>query len=69
MTSTTKTLDGRAVGALSPRDAAVYLGVSPKTMENWRASGDGPDFAKLGARVVYRIVDLDKFLAKRVVRA
>ena len=67
MTSTT-TKPTRPVGALPPIDAAAYLGVSPRTLENWRASGDGPDYARLGARVVYRIVDLDKFLAKRVVR-
>jgi len=45
--------------------AAEMLGVAPATLKAWRLSGRGPRFAKLGARVVYDIRDLEKFLASR----
>lgn len=50
--------------------AAAYLGVSRKTLSNWRALGIGPRYARLGkagARIVYRVIDLDEFLADRLV--
>ena len=51
---------------LSTRDAAEYLGLSPKTLETNRTRGGGPPFVKLGRRVVYRRGDLDAWLAERV---
>ncbi|HEU5223157.1 MAG TPA: helix-turn-helix domain-containing protein [Candidatus Lumbricidophila sp.] len=69
----TKITDGSAInpGALNPTDAALYLGkLSPVTLRDWRKDGIGPAFVRLGAtkgRVVYRIQDLDKWLASRVV--
>jgi excisionase family DNA binding protein len=68
MTTVTTTATAPSKGALSAREAADYLGVSPKTLENWRARGEGPAYVRLGARVVYRPADLDKFLAKHLVR-
>jgi hypothetical protein len=32
--------------ALSTKEAAGYLGLSPKTLNNWRCQGNGPDFQK-----------------------
>ena len=47
-------------GLLNTREAAAYYGVSPGTMANWRSSGGGPTFNKLGDhRVGYRVSDLD----------
>jgi len=40
-------------------DAAVHLGLSPRTLEKHRCSGTGPIYRKLGGRVVYAIDDLD----------
>ena len=48
-------------GALPSAEAATYLGISPKTLSNWRAAGRGPQYSRFGkvhGRVVYRIVDL-----------
>lgn len=51
--------------ALSAADAAAYLGgLSTQTMANWRSAGKGPRFVRLGARIVYRVADLDAYLEK-----
>lgn len=31
-----------------PRDVAEFLGVSTKTLRNWRASGRGPRYLRVG---------------------
>lgn len=57
-------------GALRSAETAAYVGVTPKTLANWRAAGIGPVFIRLGAvhgRVRYRQADLDAWLASRVV--
>ena len=40
-------------------DAAVHLGLSPRTLEKHRCFGTGPVFRKLGGRIVYAIADLE----------
>jgi excisionase family DNA binding protein len=52
---------------LGSREAASYLNLSLRTLEDWRRTGTGPAYAKLGARVVYRLSDLDAWVAARVV--
>ncbi len=58
-----------AFGATMPNDeAARYLGVSPATLATWRSTRDVEiNFCRIGRRVVYRRVDLDKFLADHLV--
>src|SRR3954453_19617582 len=59
--------DGRR---LRTPEAAQYLGVGESTLEKWRCSGYGPAFERAGTRiVVYRIADLDAFLAARRVNS
>ena len=58
------------VAALPSDRAAVYVGFTPKTLANWRATGDGPPYVRLGksgARIVYRVADLDQYLADHVI--
>ena len=43
---------------LKTPDAAARLGLSPRTLEKHRCYGTGPNFHKLGGRVVYSIEDL-----------
>lgn len=43
---------------LDTHQAAEILGVSPGTLENWRAQGQGPKFRKVGRLVRYRRGDL-----------
>lgn len=40
-------------------DAAVHLGLSARTLEKHRCYGTGPEYRKLGGRIVYSIADLD----------
>lgn len=35
--------------------------ISPRTLERWRWSGDGPKFLKVGGRVVYRLADIEEY--------
>lgn len=50
----------------------TMLGVSPRTLANWRCEGKGPDYVRLGRRhsaVVYRVEDLEDWLAANVIDA
>lgn len=48
--------------------AADVLGLSPKTLQNWRIKGGGPVFTKLGsgkrAPVRYRVENLREFIER-----
>lgn len=37
---------------LTTSEAAAYLGTSPRTLEDWRLTGGGPVFRKVGRRLV-----------------
>ena len=43
---------------LTTDEAAVFLRLSPRTLEKQRVLGGGPRFRKFGARVVYARTDL-----------
>ena len=49
-------------GRMDTRNAALYLGCSPKTLAHMRCNGKGPAFLKPG-RVWYFCADLDQWLA------
>ena len=40
--------------------------MSPRTLERWRYRGTGPQFLKVGGRVVYRLEDIETFEAERL---
>ena len=50
---------------LSTRQAAAHLGLSTRTLDRYRVSGDGPVFHRFSARVRYLRVDLDAWAATR----
>ena len=55
--------------ALPPRflrtpEAARFLGLSGRTLEKHRTYGTGPRYSKLGGRVVYRLDDLQAWVAR-----
>ena len=55
-------------GNLRERDAANYLGLSPRTLQQWRYLGRGPRFVRVSDRCIrYRMRDLDDWLASRLV--
>jgi len=52
---------------LSQRDAARLLGLSVRTLERWRVSGEvALCFVKLGNSVRYRLEDIERCVASRV---
>ncbi|MCY4284144.1 MAG: helix-turn-helix domain-containing protein [Thiotrichales bacterium] len=50
---------------LDTRAAAAHLDLSPRTLDRYRVSGDGPTYFKLGARVRYRLPDIEAWAAAR----
>ena len=46
---------------LSQTDLANRWRMSPRTLERWRFTGEGPRFMKIGGRVVYRLEDIEAF--------
>lgn len=46
---------------LRTREAAMFLGLSPRTLEKHRTYGTGPIYRKLGGRVVYALADLQQW--------
>lgn len=49
-------------------EAATYLGLSARTLENWRLKGGGPAFVRMSHRCVrYRLEALNLWLQSREV--
>ena len=55
---------------LTTAQAADLLGVSPRTMEDWRRWERGPAYIRLGYKVVrYRLPDIESFVSAGAVAA
>ena len=54
---------------LSTPQAAAILGLSPRTLERYRVTGEGPVFAKLGRLVRYSQADIEQWAARRCRRS
>ena len=53
---------------LTQREAALALLLSTRSMERMRCTGGGPKFVRLSrGRIAYRDIDLQEWIAKRVV--
>ena len=50
---------------LSTRQAAEWLGLSPRTLDRYRVTGEGPIFHRFGSRVRYLLADLDTWATAR----
>ena len=46
---------------LSQTELAARWNMSHRPLERWRWTGEGPQFVKLGGRVVYRLGDIEAF--------
>ena len=60
--------DGMAVTDtlyMSGREAAAFLGLSPRTLDRYRVNGEGPAFHKFGSRVRYARADLEAWASAR----
>ena len=58
-------MDEHDTGFFDTGRAAAYLGLSPRTLDGYRVSGDGPAFHRFGNRVRYCRPDLDAWAARR----
>jgi predicted DNA-binding transcriptional regulator AlpA len=52
---------------LRPAEVAEVLGVSERTLANWRCASAGPSYVKAGGRVGYRESAVEEYLAKHEV--
>jgi hypothetical protein len=50
---------------LSDVEASRYLGLGVQTLRNYRHCCKGPVYHRLGRRIIYRIADLESYLAER----
>jgi hypothetical protein len=55
---------GRTRATFNDQELAEYLGISRKTLQTWRSLGLGPNYLKLGAKVVYRIEDVNAYVRR-----
>lgn len=47
---------------LTTEEAAAVLRLSPHTLKKWRRLRTGPEYRKVGRRVVYRVKDLNSYI-------
>ncbi|MCY4395697.1 MAG: helix-turn-helix domain-containing protein [Rhodospirillaceae bacterium] len=50
---------------LNTREAAAHLGLSARTLDRYRVSGEGPVFLRFGGRIRYLREDLDAWARSR----
>ena len=58
-------VNGNGSKYFSTREAAAWLGLSPRTLDRYRVSGDGPAFHRFGSRVRYVAADLEAWASAR----
>jgi len=63
---TTPVVDSRPVRHLNQIELSRRWNLSARTLERWRWLGQGPQFLKIGGRVVYRLEDIEAFEAEQV---
>lgn len=51
---------------LDQNGLAERWNMSPRTLEQWRWRGVGPNYLKLGGRVIYRLPDVEAFEGARI---
>ena len=53
-------------GFLTPKELAEQLRMHVGTLANWRSHGIGPEFRRMGGKIVYPIPQLRKWLDNTV---
>ncbi len=51
------------LGLLTEEDLMFLLSVSDSTLQQWRMSGAGPRYAKLGKTIFYRVDDVQTWIS------
>jgi excisionase family DNA binding protein len=47
---------------ITTAEAATYLTLSPRTLENWRTRQEGPPYVKMGTAIRYDTAALSKWI-------
>jgi hypothetical protein len=55
-----------SINHLSQLDLSRRWAISPRTLERWRWTGEGPRYIKLVGRIVYRLEDVERFEHSRL---
>ncbi|MCL2714736.1 MAG: helix-turn-helix domain-containing protein [Alphaproteobacteria bacterium] len=50
---------------LTPAEVAKIIHQSLRTLEKYRMEGSGPNYYKIGSRIVYNIEDVESWLEQR----
>ena len=50
---------------LNTASAAQYLSLSPRTLEKYRLTGEGPPYYKVGSRCLYKLEELEAWLSTK----
>jgi hypothetical protein len=50
-------------GLLTTVEAAAFLRKAKATLEKWRCKGGGPPYSKQGGSILYRLIDLESWVA------
>lgn len=48
---------------LNQTELAARWTISPRTLERWRHTGEGPKYLKIGGRVAYSLEEIEAFEA------
>ena len=59
-------MNSKSRNILNTQMTAQYLGLSCRTLEKWRTTGEGPTFRKLGGAVRYLQSDLENFVKESI---
>jgi hypothetical protein len=51
----------RPIKHLNQIELSRRWSISPRTLERWRWLGQGPQYLKIGGRVVYRLDEIEAF--------
>jgi predicted site-specific integrase-resolvase len=57
---------GKPTRHLNQVELSGRWSISPRTLERWRWLGQGPQYLKIGGRVVYRLDDVEAYEAEQV---
>ena len=52
---------------MNAREAAAKLGIHPSTLARWRSEDTGPQYVRMGARLMYRESAIEQWITKHTV--
>lgn len=55
-----------SVNHMNQAELSRRWSISPRTLERWRWLGQGPQYLKIGGRVVYRLADIEDYEAAQL---